>query len=136
MHVDPTPEQYQSFKDLPANQPFAMLNLIRLRVEAAYHDGRAATGPDAYAAYTRATMPVFQRLGGEIVWRGRPEAVLVGPAEGHWDIAFIARYPTGHAFLDMITDPVYQAAIFHRRAAIEDCRMIRIAETSDTEHHF
>ena len=47
-----------------------MLNLVRFRDQAAYPDGRAATGAQAYAAYGRESFPVFSRLGGRIVWRG------------------------------------------------------------------
>ena len=62
-----------------------MLNLVRLRDRAAYPDGREATGAEAYAAYGRESGPVFQRLGGEIVWRGAFELMLIGPAEERWD---------------------------------------------------
>ena len=48
--------------------------------EAAYPDGRKATGAEAYAAYGRESGPVFERLGGRIVWQGRFELMLIGPA--------------------------------------------------------
>jgi hypothetical protein len=56
-----------------------MLNLVRFRDKAAYPDGRNATGAEAYAAYGRESYPVFSRLGGRIVWRGRFELMLIGP---------------------------------------------------------
>ena len=56
-----------------------MLNLVRLRAQAAYPDGRKATGAEAYAAYGRESGPVFERLGGRIVWQGRFELMLIGP---------------------------------------------------------
>jgi hypothetical protein len=61
------------------------------------------------------------------VWLGQPEAVVTGPLDERWDIAFIARYPTAGAFLEMITDPVYREAVKHRQAAVEDSRLIRMA---------
>ena len=49
--------------------PIHMLNLVRRRPQAAYPDGRKATGAEAYAAYGRESGPVFERLGGRIVGR-------------------------------------------------------------------
>ena len=128
MNIDPTRQQFDAFKALPRDTPVNMLNLVRLRVEADYEDGRTATGAEAYAAYGRESAPVFQRVGGTITWRGAPEAVLIGPADERWDIAFIARYPSGSAFLEMVTDPAYRAVVHHRQAAVEDSRLIRMGD--------
>ena len=124
-HIDPERAAFEAFKALPRDEPIMMLNLLRFRDHAAYEDGRAATGSEAYAAYSRASAPVFRRVGGEIIWRGKPENVLIGPADEHWDLAFIARYPTASAFLEMVTDPAYREAVKHRQAAVLDSRLIR-----------
>jgi hypothetical protein len=42
-------------------------------------------------------------------------------------LAFIAQYPSGQAFIDMIRDPVYREAVKHRQAAVVDSRLIRLA---------
>lgn len=125
-HIDPDRAAFEIFKSLSRDHPIDMLNLIRLHEAARYPDGRQATGAEAYASYGRFSAPVFQRVGGTIVWRGEPQAMLIGPSDGLWDIAFIARYPTAAAFLEMVTDPVYQAeAVPHRQAAVRDSRLIR-----------
>ena len=93
-HIDPERDQFEAFKALPRDEPVMMLNLLRFRDKAAYPDGRDVTGAEAYAAYGRDSAPVFQRVGGEIVWRGRPEVTLIGPRDEQWDLAFVARYPT------------------------------------------
>lgn len=128
MHIDPTPAQFGAFKDLPRDTPINMLNLVRLRDQAAYEDGRVATGAEAYKTYGEKSGPIFAGVGGAILWRGRPETVLIGPAEEAWDVAFIARYPDGAAFLKMVTDPAYQAIVHHRQAAVADSRLIRLAD--------
>lgn len=104
-----------------------MLNLVRLRPRAAYADGREATGAEAYAAYGRESAPVFQRLGGRIVWQGRFELMLIGPGSERWDLCFVAEYPSVAAFVEMLRDPVYREAVKHRQAAVEDSRLIRHA---------
>ncbi len=127
-HIDPARDAFDRFKDLDRDHPLEMLNLIRLRERAAYPDGREMSGLDAYKAYGAASGRVFQRVGGEIIWRGRPELTLIGPASESWHIAFIARYPSARAFLELISDPVYaEQAVPHRQAAVEDSRLIRHA---------
>ncbi|MEM1104563.1 MAG: DUF1330 domain-containing protein [Pseudomonadota bacterium] len=125
--VDPTRAQFDAFKSLPRDTPIHMLNLVRLRQKALYTDGTEASGAEAYAAYGRETAPVLMRVGAHIAWRGRPEALLIGPDEERWDIAFIAYYPNAGAFLEMVTDPDYQKSVRHRQAAVVDSRLIRMA---------
>ncbi len=124
-HVDPERDQFEEFKKLPRDEPVMMLNLLRFRDKAAYADGRDVSGADAYAAYGRESAPIFQRVGGEIIWRGDPEVVLIGPRDEQWDMIFVARYPTAGAFLEMVTDPGYREAVKHRQAAVLDSRLIR-----------
>ncbi len=107
-----------------------MLNLLRFREKAKYEDGRDVTGAEAYANYGRESAPVFRRVGGEIVWRGRPAVTLIGPREEQWDLIFIARYPSAGAFLEMVTDPVYREAVRHRQAAVLDSRLVRTTEAA------
>ncbi len=126
-HIDPTRETFAAFRADDRAGPIHMLNLVRLRERAAYADGREASGVDAYAAYGRESGPVFKRLGGTIVWRGRFELTLIGPAQERWDHCFIAQYPSVAAFVEMIRDPLYREAVKHRQAAVEDSRLIRLA---------
>ncbi|MBM3554566.1 MAG: DUF1330 domain-containing protein [Alphaproteobacteria bacterium] len=126
-HVDPTKETFAAFRAKDRPGPIHMLNLVRFREQAAYPDGRQATGVEAYAAYGRDSGPVFTRLGGKIVWRGDFELMLIGPTEEKWDECFIAEYPSVAAFVAMIRDPAYREAVKHRQAAVLDSRLIRLA---------
>lgn len=126
-YIDPTKETFASFRDDNRPGPIHMLNLVRFRQEAAYPDGRVATGSQAYAAYGRESYPVFSRLGGRIVWRGKFELMLIGPSETSWDECFIAEYPSVAAFVEMLRDPVYREAVKHRQAAVLDSRLVRLA---------
>lgn len=131
-HIDPARAQFDGFKALDRDPPIDMLNLVRLRPDAAYPEGHALagaglSGADAYARYGADTAPVFAGLGGTIVWRGRFETTLIGPANERWDHAFVARYPSAHAFLSMVTDDAYRQAVAHRQAAVASSRLIRCA---------
>ena len=137
-HIDPEREAFDAFKDLPRDTPIEMLNLVRFRDRAGYPSDHPAaaegvSGDEADRRYGRASGPVFARVGGEIVWSARPELVLIGPADERWDAAFVARYPSGAAFLEMVTDPAYRQAVVHRQAAVETSRLIRTAPRAPQE---
>lgn len=131
-HVDPTREQFDAFKTLDRDEPLEMLNLVRLQDKADYAPehplaGKGLTGAEAYALYGTESGPVLTRVGGSILWRGAFRTMLIGPGDEHWDHVFIARYPSAHAFLQMLTDPDYREAVKHRQAAVLTSRLIRCA---------
>ncbi|GAB4307100.1 MAG: hypothetical protein Kow0058_19110 [Roseovarius sp.] len=131
-HVDPSRPQFDLFKALERDRPIEMLNLVRLRETAAYPAGHALaeaglSGAQAYRRYGEETAPILARLGGAILWRGEMQAMLIGPASERWDHLFVARYPSTHAFLEMLTDPAYRVAVVHRQAAVATSRLIRCA---------
>jgi len=130
-HLDPTRVQFDAFKDLPRDTPIMMLNLIRFKAQASYEDGREMSGRAAYEIYGEQSAPIFSKLGGEIIWRGEPQSVLIGPQDEHWDMAFIARYPNASAFLAMVTDPDYKLLVKHRQAAVADSRLIRMGDLAN-----
>lgn len=128
--IDPDRAQFEAFKALDRDQPIDMLNLVRLRDAAAYPDGHdlageGLSGAEAYDRYGAESGPVFSRVGGRIVWRGAFQTTLIGPGGEHWDHCFVARYPSAHAFLQMVTDTGYTKAVVHRQAAVLTSRLIR-----------
>ena len=129
-HIDPTRAQFDAFKALPRDQPIEMLNLVRYRDAAAYPDGHdcaslGLSGAQAYKRYGAESGPIFTRIGGRIVWSGKPALILTGPADEMWNTSFVARYPSASAFLEMVTDPAYRQAVVHRQAAVLTSRLIR-----------
>ncbi|MBD3664270.1 DUF1330 domain-containing protein [Sulfitobacter sp. TSTF-M16] len=129
-YIDPERAQFDAFKALNRDQPIQMLNLVAFNDRAAYPSDHALadtglTGAQAYANYGAETAPILARVGGSIVWRARFETTLIGPTDEVWDAMFIARYPTAHAFLAMVSDPAYQKAVVHRQAAVRTSRLIR-----------
>lgn len=131
--VDPARDALAAFRELPDDRPIMMLNLIRYRPRAVYpaaHPliGEEISGKDAYGRYRREAAAPFERAGGEQIWTGMPDLTVIGPRDENWDLAFIARYPTGAAFIAMLKDPDYQAAVVHRQAGVADSRLIRCGE--------
>jgi len=124
--IDPTREQFAAFRTSQRPGPIHMLNLVRLRERAQYPDGRALSGADAYRAYAQDSAPVFKRVGAHQFWLGRFEHTVIGPSDERWDLVFIAEYPSVDAFVTMVRDPQYRAAVKHRQAAVADSRLIRL----------
>lgn len=129
-YVDPSRTHFDAFKALPRDQPVHMLNLLRFRDQADYPSTHPCSslglsGADAYARYSSESGPIFGRVGGQIVWRGDYESMVIGPLDERWDHAFVAYYPTAAAFLEMVTDTIYRDAVVHRQAAILTSRLIR-----------
>jgi uncharacterized protein (DUF1330 family) len=129
-YVDPDRAQFDAFKGLDRDHPIEMLNLVRFRDAAAYPEdhplaAKGLTGAEAYANYGRDSGPVLTRVGGSILWRGTYQTTLIGPGDEAWDAMFIARYPSAHAFLAMVSDPDYKLAVVHRQAAVATSRLIR-----------
>ncbi len=130
--VDPSRENFDAFKALPRDTPISMLNLLRFRENALYPEEHpqaalGLTGAEAYDKYGRTSGPIFTRVGGSVIWRGSMEAMVIGPVDKNWEVAFIAAYPHAGAFFEMINDPDYKLAVVHRKAAVETSRLIRFA---------
>ncbi len=126
-YLDPTKEIFALFRDNNRAGPINMLNLVQLHPRAKYPDGRDVSGAEAYAAYGRESGPVFQRLGGKVIWQGKLELMLIGPQDAEkWDHCFIAEYPSVDSFVQMLRDPIYREAVKHRQAAVLDSRLIRL----------
>ncbi|MEX0306599.1 MAG: DUF1330 domain-containing protein [Ruegeria sp.] len=132
--VDPERAQFEAFKNLDRDHPIEMLNMVKFRDKANYpadHSlaGAGLSGAQAYRNYGAETASIIERIGASILWRGTFQATLIGPSDEVWDKVFIARYPTAHAFLEMVTDPIYRSAVIHRQAAVKTSRLIRCAPT-------
>ena len=128
--VDPTRAAFDLFKSLPRDEPIWMLNQVRYRPLALYPADHpdanlGRTGEEAYIEYGRTTDPIFNRLGGKVVWRGTMQAMVTGPESETWDTIFIANYPSAGAFLAMVTDSDYREAVKHRQAAVLTSRLVR-----------
>ncbi|MEM7776280.1 MAG: DUF1330 domain-containing protein [Pseudomonadota bacterium] len=127
MHVSFDKQAWDAFKSYDRPGPIHMINLLQFHETAAYDDGREIAGAQAYAEYGRLSAPVFQRVGGRIVWRGAFELMMIGPDAATWDLCFIAEYPSVAAFIEMSRDPAYREAVVHRQAAVRNSRLMRTA---------
>ena len=134
-HVEPTEDQVRALRERGIEGPVQMLNLLRFREVADYSRSpdlapdEPVSGAEAYAEYSRHTMPRLAEVGAEVVWMGRGGRPLIGPDDERWDLALLVRYPSAGAFLSMTSDPAYLAGVGHRTAAVEDSRLLPLEPT-------
>ena len=123
---DMNPGAMDKLSKIPDGQPFALINLLLYKEWAEYPEGTTTeklTGQQAYERYSELTVPFMNKVGGVPMWRGRFGLVLIGPEDARWDEILIVQYPMRSAFQRMVTDPGYQATVFHRTAAVKDSRL-------------
>ena len=123
-------EEFNAFREIKDPRPLNMLNLVKVFKEVEYPNGEVVSGVEAYKRYGRLSFPIFENLGGKIIWRGEMLFPLIGPSEEKWVFCFIAEYPSAGAFVSMVKNPDYREAMKHRQLAVLDSRLIRMAPLS------
>ena len=119
--VNPNQEQMAGFLEGDVDSPIEMVNLLKFKDKAEYDDGRETdlSGCEAYAIYGKEVIEHVKKVGGEQVFFGRVERLMLGEVEELWDMVAIARYPSRKAMLQMITNPDYIKSAQHRVAGLE-----------------
>jgi uncharacterized protein (DUF1330 family) len=129
--IDPSPEQVQQLlADASDESPIVMINLLRYRNRADYPQGSGAapcSGREAYQRYGALVLPMLGEVGASVLWRGSAKQMVIGPEGEHWDEVLLVQYPSRRAFLTMVGRADYQQAVAHRRAALDDSRLIATA---------
>lgn len=116
--------------------PIQMLNMIRFRDIAEYRkhevpEGDTPSGRKAYATYSAHASEFVEAVGGAIMWMSAESTTVIGPKDAPWDAVFAVRYPNRGAFVEMVTNPDYQAITHHRTAAVADSRLIMMEISED-----
>ena len=133
--IDPDPARLGGLlQQVPSDKPVTMLNLLRFRDVANYRDGESqVTGQAAYSTYSELVMPFLSSVGGRVVWSGTAHAGLIAPEDEHWDYMLLVRYPSIDRFMEMVTNPDYQAITHHRTAALADARLVATVANEDQQ---
>ena len=118
--VLPNEEQMAGFLEPDTGQAIYMVNLLKYHEKASYDDGRDSqlSGKEAYALYSAGVVACLAAVGGEIVFHGEVQRLMLGEVEGLWDEVAIARYPSRGAMLEMMQLPEYQEIVVHRSAGL------------------
>ena len=120
-HLEINTEQLKAFAQLPMDKPVVMLNLLKFK-ETVIETG--LTGAESYKIYMKAAMPFFQKANAEILYMGKPQRILIGPAdEDLWDKILLIKYNTVADFLGMVKAEGYPSHL--RDQALLDSRLIQ-----------
>ena len=117
----PTEAQIKCIMEGEKDKPIHMVNLLKFRDKAEYEDGRETdmTGRQAYAIYSAEVKGHIERVGGEVLFEGEVNGLMVGKVEDLWDMIAIVRYPKMKAMMKMTSDPSYEESAIHRIAGLE-----------------
>ena len=119
-HLIPNKDQMDGFLEGDIDSPIAMVNLLKFKEKAKYEDGRDTelSGEEAYAIYAMEVHEHLQKVGGELIFGGQVNRLMLGEVEDLWDTVAIARYPSRKAMLEMMLSSDYQESEKHRSAGL------------------
>ena len=119
--VTPNKEQINGFLEDPEIGPISMVNLLKYKEKAIYDDGRDTnlSGEEAYGLYAAEVINLVEKYGGEFLFAGKVNRLMLGEVEEMWDSIAIAKYPNRKAMFEMTMDPEYQKIHVHRDAGLE-----------------
>lgn len=89
--------------------PVVMLNLLKFKPD----------GLEQYIRYSNAAMPIVNRHGGRLLYSGIVGERAHEDDAPEWDYVVLVEYPDLQAFVDIVTDPEYQAAHADRTGSVE-----------------
>jgi uncharacterized protein (DUF1330 family) len=116
--IRPNADQFAELAAHPDDGPVVMLNLLKFKTRA--DDAHtASTGEQAYRAYGDTAVAMIEERGGQVIWAGRADQILIGDVTEDWDQVLLVQYPSRAAFLDMLSQPEYLEAHEHRESGLE-----------------
>ena len=118
--VIPNEEQMAGFLEGDTETPIKMVNLLKFKDKADYKDGRqtSLSGKEAYQIYVDEVQGHLEKVGGQSIFFGEVERLMLGEVEELWDCVAIAEYPSRKAMLEMVMDSEYQKSEEHRSAGL------------------
>ena len=120
--LEPTAAQLRALLEVDRDGPLQFLNLLAYHPAARYPEGHplataGSTGAAAYALYGAVALRHVTARGGRFVLFNTVVAQVIGtPVD--WHQIAIMQYPNVDAFLDMVRDADYRAALVHRDAGL------------------
>jgi hypothetical protein len=133
-YLEPTQDAGRAFLARKLSGSVVMLNLLRFRKVADYSatphlaPEKPVSGTEAYRLYVEHTLPFLEKSGGEITFLGKSGQFLIGPGDERWDAVMLVRQRSVADFMAFASNMEYLAGMGHRLAALEDSRLLPIAE--------
>lgn len=118
--MNPNPQGLETLKSFSDDQPIFMLNYLNYK-EVVEETGK--TGEETYKDYMAAAMPFFAHIDADIIFKGKPQAMILGPTDEElWDEVLIVKYANKNEFFKILQMKDYPSDI--RASALSDSRLI------------
>ncbi len=140
-YLEPTQESGRSFVMRGIAGELLMLNLLRFRDVADYSatpdlaPSSPVTGAEAFQRYIDHALPYLRESGGDLVLLAEGGAFLIGPQSERWDLAMLVRQKSVETFLAFAAHGAYLAGMGHRKAALEDSRLLPLVQLQTGSRH-
>ena len=126
-------ELEEAGKPLAEAGPVYMVNMVRYRDQADYHERSELPPCSGREAYFQRYAPAFNKVAAGadygLFWIGNVRNVLVGREGEQWDDIVIVRYSSFAMLRRILDSSAYEEqAAPHRRAALADWRFILTTE--------
>ncbi len=120
--TDPSEEQIRNLLSGDLEGPFHFINLLAFKDIANYpseHElaSQQLSGAEAYDRYGAVALEHVTKRGGRLITLNDVEKQVVGSAR-EWHRVATMEYQAINAFIEMLLDPEYQAALVHREAGL------------------
>jgi len=121
MAITPNAQQFADLAGAPDDGPVVMLNLLKFkaRADSTAAAAEATSGAEAYSRYGEQAVRMVESRGGQVLWAGHADHILIGDPAEDWDQVILVQYPSRAAFIDMVSQPEYQDAHTHRESGLE-----------------
>lgn len=123
MPITPNRDQFTALASAASNDdgPVVMLNLLKFKDVAT----GGGSGAAEYNRYGDSVSKMVEERGGQLLWSGRVDQVLIGEeAANGWDAIALVQYPSRQAFLDMVTDDTYLKSHEHREGGLAETLLL------------
>ena len=122
--INPEESQLVALVQSAYRGPLQFVNLLAFRKQAIYpagHElaGAGLSGAEAYARYGVIALEQVGLRGGRLILYNDVHQPLIGQMR-RWDQIVVIEFPGTGAFVDMIRDRDYQAALVHRDAGLAE----------------
>lgn len=100
--TQPTPEQFKTLMEGPADTPVVMLNLLKFKPRA---DGgnEDLTGRESYQLYADSMRAFVESKGGRFLYMGTADSMVLGESDHDFDVVALVEYPSRQAFVEIAT---------------------------------
>ncbi|TVZ56015.1 hypothetical protein OD91_1294 [Lutibacter sp. Hel_I_33_5] len=113
-------EALQVLSNFDEESPVFMMNYLN------YKDVVSPTsksGKEIYKEYMKAAFPFFQKINAEIIFKGKPQAMILGSSEEKlWDEILIVKYANKNEFFKLLQFKEYPREL--RASALSESKLI------------